>query len=89
MKKIIYHCLRRPKNDAYTSNENEASCKISHARDKLTCFTIIDRLGDKYSNEGERSKGVENDQNPLRKSKKKILKEVHRSNHILNVKNRR
>jgi hypothetical protein len=31
----------------------------------------------------EKPKGVGSDQNPLKKSKKKSLKEVHRSNHIL------
>jgi hypothetical protein len=34
----------------------------------------------------EKQKGVKGDQNPLKKSKKKNLKEVHSSNHILNIK---
>jgi hypothetical protein len=34
----------------------------------------------------EKQKGVKGDQNPLKKSKKKNIKEVHRSNHILNIK---
>jgi hypothetical protein len=34
----------------------------------------------------EKPKGVESDQNPLKKFKKRNLKEVHRSNHVSNVK---
>jgi hypothetical protein len=34
----------------------------------------------------EKPKGVGSDQNPLKKFKKRNLKKVHHSNHILNVK---
>jgi hypothetical protein len=34
----------------------------------------------------EKPKGAGSDQNPLKKFKKRNLKEVHRSNHVLNVK---
>jgi hypothetical protein len=43
---IIYHCLRRPKNDVDTSSESEASYVINHIEDKLMYLAITNRPRD-------------------------------------------
>jgi hypothetical protein len=48
--------------------------------------SIKTHLPESRTQKEEKSKGVGSDQNPLKKSKKKNLKEVHRSNHVLNIK---
>jgi hypothetical protein len=48
--------------------------------------SIKTHLPESRTQKEEKQKGVKGDQNPLKKSKKKNLKEVHRSNHVLNIK---
>jgi hypothetical protein len=47
---------------------------------------IKTHLPDSGTQKEEKPKGVSSDQNPLMKFKKRNLKEVHCSNHVLNVK---
>jgi hypothetical protein len=48
--------------------------------------SIKTHLPESRTQKEEKPKGVGSDQNPLKKFKKRNIKEVHRSNHILNVK---
>jgi hypothetical protein len=48
--------------------------------------SIKTHLPESGTQKEEKPKGVGSDQNPLKKFKKRNLKEVHRSNHVLNVK---